>query len=65
MFWYVVTFAPSAAISEKAVQPLPAQRSILKPSSFPELSVQLRLIWELETALAARFDGDVGGLTTG
>jgi hypothetical protein len=36
-------------------------RSILKPDSLAELSVQVRLIWLEETALAERPVGAAGG----
>jgi hypothetical protein len=35
--------------------------SILKPSSFAALSIQARLIWLEETAVAVRLDGAAGG----
>jgi hypothetical protein len=37
------------------------ERSILKPSSFAALSIQARLIWLEETAVAVRLDGAAGG----
>src|SRR6185436_12974215 len=43
-----------------AYAPPPLLRSILKPVSFDELSVHVRLIWLVETAVAARFDGAAG-----
>ena len=54
-----MTFAPSTAISVKA--PPPVERSNLKPCSFVALSVQARLIWLGETALAVRLLGIAGG----
>ena len=41
--------------------PRPDERSILKPFSLFELSVQARLICVLETVVAVRFDGALGG----
>jgi hypothetical protein len=46
--------APTVAIWAKSLQPAPVQRSILKPCSVLASSVQVRFIWLLETALAAR-----------
>src|SRR5215471_1104518 len=44
----------------KFEQPEPAHRSISNPVSLFELSVQARLIWLVETAVAARFVGAFG-----
>ena len=63
MFWYVVVFAATVAISAKLEQPAPLHRSILNPVSFDALSVHDRLIWELEVAVAARFEGADGGVS--
>ena len=57
-----MTFAPTVATWAKLVQPLPAHRSILKPSSLPELSIQDRLIWLEEPAVAVRLLGETGML---
>jgi hypothetical protein len=38
------------------------ERSILKPFSFAALSIQARLIWLEETAVAMRLDGAAGGV---
>ena len=51
----VVTFAPTLVICEKAL--LSIERSILKPVSFVELSVQVRFIWLAEAAVATKFEG--------
>jgi hypothetical protein len=54
----VVTFAPRVASGEK---PLPfLERSTLNPVSLFELSVQERLIWLDDTAVAVRFVGAAG-----
>ena len=55
---YAVTFAPTVPICANVV-PL-VERSILKPVSLLELSVQERLIWVDETAVALRFVGAAG-----
>jgi hypothetical protein len=54
-----VTFAPTVAISANVVPS--GERSIRNPDSLLALSVQLRLIWVLETAFAVRFVGGAGG----
>jgi len=55
---YVVTSAPLVAIS---VNPLPfLERSTLNPVSLFELSVQDRLIWLDDAAVAVRFVGAAG-----
>ena len=60
---YVVTFAPTVPTS---VQVFPSSdRSILKPSSLAELSVQVILIWLPEIPLACRFDGALSGAGIG
>jgi hypothetical protein len=58
MFEKVVTFAPLRAICPNVV-PF-GERSTLKPVSLFELSVQDRLIWLDEIAVAARFVGAAG-----
>ena len=55
---YAVTFAPTVAIS---LNPLPWRaRSTLNPVSLSELSVQDRLTWLDDTAVAERFEGAPG-----
>src|SRR3972149_6657832 len=54
-----MTLAPTVAISVKLV-PL-VERSILKLLSLLALSLQVRLIWLAETALAVRLEGAAGG----
>src|SRR5262245_50753279 len=56
-------FGPTVAISVKVV--LSGERSILKPSSLVALSVQVRLIWLAETAVAVRPVGAPGESRTG
>ena len=56
---YVVTLGPTLTISAKA--PVPVLRSILKPSSFVDASVQFRVIAVLEVAVAPSPVGAVGG----
>ena len=63
---------PTVATSSKVVQPLPAQRSRLKPVSFVALSCQLKLIRLADTATATRLlgaliadDGVFVGVTVG
>ena len=60
MFWYVVTLAPTVAISANDVQPAPLQRSMRNPLSLVALSVQVRLIWLLDATAAARLLGTAG-----
>jgi hypothetical protein len=55
---YVVTFAPTVAISLNALPCL--VRYTLKPVSLFELSVHDRLIWLDDTASAVRFVGAAG-----
>ena len=55
---YVVTFAPTVAISLNDLPRL--ARSTLKPVSLFEWSVQDTLIWLDDTALAVRFVGAAG-----
>ena len=55
-------FAATVVISAKLVQPVPWHRSILKPSSLLALSVQERLIWLLDAAVAARVEGAAGAV---
>ena len=55
MLAYVVTFAPTVAICVNVVPLL--ERSTLNPVSLFELSVQDRLIWLDDTAVAVRFVG--------
>jgi hypothetical protein len=55
---YVVTFAPTVAISVNVVPSL--ERCILNPVSLFELSVQDRLIWLDDAAAAVRFVGAAG-----
>src|SRR5439155_25746509 len=55
----------TVAISTNAVHPDPAQRSIRNPSSVVALSVQVRLIWLVETAAAASAVGAAGGAGAG
>jgi hypothetical protein len=58
---------PVVAICAKELQPAPEQRST-KYDVTPTLSVgavQLSPIWVLETAVAARFVGAVGGVVSG
>jgi len=54
----VVTFAPLVAICENALPFL--ERSTLNPVSLFELSLQERLIWLDDTAIAVRFVGAAG-----
>src|SRR5262249_54753415 len=62
----VVAFGPVVAIWAKLEQPTPVQRSILKPSSLVELSVQARLICDDDTAVAVRLLGaPFGGFGAG
>src|SRR4026207_1389778 len=58
MFEKVVTFAPLRAICKKVVPSV--DRSTLNPVSLFELSVQDRLIWLDDTAVAVRFVGAAG-----
>jgi hypothetical protein len=58
MFEKVVTFAPLRAICKKVVPFV--DRSTLNPVSLFELSVQDRLIWLDEIAVAVRFVGAAG-----
>ena len=58
---YVVTFAPTVAISLK-VKPASVERSILNLVSLFELSVHERLIWLDDAAVAARFVGAAGAI---
>ena len=44
------------------MQPVPLQRSIRNPLSFVALSVQVRLIWLLETTTVARLLGAAGAV---
>jgi hypothetical protein len=48
------------ANNEKLVHVDPLQRSIRNPVSLSELSVQVRLIWLLEMAVAVRLVGAAG-----
>ena len=57
----MVTFVAVVAICDQPLVPL-AERSILKPVSMLELSVQVRSICELEEATAARPLGSAGML---
>ena len=54
-----MTLAPTVTSGEKFIPSV--ERSILKPSSFAALSIQARLIWLEETAVAVRLDGAAGG----
>jgi hypothetical protein len=64
MFEKVVTFAPLRVICKKVVPSV--DRSTLNPVSLFELSVQERLIWPDEIAVALRFVGAAGvGLGVG
>jgi hypothetical protein len=58
MFEKVVIFAPLRAICENVLPFL--ERSTLNPVSLFELSVQERLIWLDDTAVAVRFVGAAG-----
>jgi hypothetical protein len=58
MFEKVVTFAPLRVICKKVVPSV--DRSTLNPVSLFELSVQDRLIWPDEIAVALRFVGAAG-----
>src|SRR4029453_4983724 len=58
MFEKVVTFAPLRVICKKVVPSV--DRSTLNPGSLFELSVQDRLIWPDEIAVALRFVGAAG-----
>src|SRR5262249_13796344 len=60
--WKLVTLAPTVTETTFCVKPASVARSILKPVSSPLLSVQLTLIWLVETAAATRFDGAAGGV---
>jgi hypothetical protein len=51
---------PTVAICANLVQVAPWHCSILNPSSLIELSVQVRLIWLLDTAVAFRLLGVAG-----
>jgi hypothetical protein len=55
---YMVTFAPTVAICVNVVPSV--ERSTLNPVSLFELSVQDRLIWLDDTAVAVRFVGGLG-----
>ncbi len=55
---YAVWLAPTVAICVKLTPSV--DRSILKPCSFVERSVQARLIRSLPPAVAVRFVGAVG-----
>ena len=61
MFANVVTFAPVVAIGDQGPF-IAGPRSILKPTSFPELSVQTRSISLEDTALVDRELGSAGGV---
>ena len=64
VFAYVVTFAPTVAIRLNSRSFL--ARCTLNPVSLFELSVQDRLIWLDDAAVAVRFDGAAGsGLALG
>src|SRR5262245_55442043 len=56
----VVMLASTRIISAKFVHPAPAHRSIANPVSLSELSVQLRLIWLNDVAVAIRVEGALG-----
>ncbi len=56
----VVVFAPTVATCAKFEQAAPEQRSILKPSSFDALSVQLKFICEAEIVAAENPVGAFG-----
>ena len=56
----LLTFGPTCAICAKLVQLLPVQRSIRNPSSFPELSDQLKLTCVAETGFAVKLLGALG-----
>jgi hypothetical protein len=58
VFTYMVTFAPSVAICVNVVPSV--ERSTSNPVSLFESSVQDRLIWLDETAVAVRFVGARG-----
>jgi hypothetical protein len=58
VFEYVVTFAPTVAICLNALPRF--LRYTLNPVSLFELSVQDRLIWLRDTAVAVRFVGASG-----
>ena len=60
MFLYVVTFADTVA---NGVNVVPSgDRSMANPVSFDALSVQARLIWVLDTAVAVRLAGAAGAV---
>ena len=58
-----MALAPAVPICAKLVHPLPVQRSTLNPLSLPELSVQDRLIWLEEAAVADRLLGAAGSVS--
>jgi hypothetical protein len=58
MLTYIATFAPTVAICVNVVPSV--ERSTLNPVSLFELSVQDRLIWLDDTAVAVRFVGERG-----
>ena len=60
--WEVELAALLATTWDQAVEAsqLPTFRSILKPSSFVELSFQLMVTWVEDLAMAARLDGELG-----
>ena len=60
VFAKLVTFGRTVATCEKFVQFAFVQRSILKPSSFPALSVQDKFICDAEMVAADRPDGEFG-----
>lgn len=65
MLVYVVTFAPTVAICAKFVHVEPLHRWIRNPVSFDELSVQLRLIRDVEIAVAVNPEGAAGMVGAG
>ena len=53
--------ALASVVATKVHGPLePAARSILKPLSLDEVSIQERFIWDAENAVATRLKGAVG-----
>src|SRR5262249_51807924 len=56
-----MALAPTRAISAKLEQPLPWQRSIMKPSSLSELSAHVRFTRLEDAAVADRLFGAAGG----
>ena len=57
-----MTFGPRVTRGANSVQPAPVQRSTVKLSSLPELSVHVRLICDADAAVACRFEGAAGAV---